>query len=318
MKDFKDELSAEVSDILSDGFTIKATTTNTVPHSGDAAITYPNFDAMKQGVKLIETCVLYIDIRRSTELNFQHRQATVAKLYSAFVRAMTRCARRYNGHVRGIIGDRVMVMFDVENSFENAVNTAIAMNSVSKYVIDRHFKGNQVSCGIGIAHGSMMATKTGLIRRGQEHANYRNLVWLGRPANVASKLTDIANKDAEYGSRPAVHVAREQAGTTDWDWKDESVETFVQHFERDYAWWNPRRWIIKDPSIISFFATTKMVKERDMTPPILMTKAVYDGYKAAAPKDPSVVNGWWKKVAVQVPGNRGTVYGGDVIFTAFK
>ena len=75
---FRDELSAEVRDILSNEFSIEVTSTNTVPHSGDGAITYPNTDAMRQGTKLLETCVLYIDIRRSTELNFTHRQATVA------------------------------------------------------------------------------------------------------------------------------------------------------------------------------------------------------------------------------------------------
>jgi class 3 adenylate cyclase len=40
-----------------------------------------------QGTKLIDTCVLYIDIRRSTDLNLSHKPVTVAKLYSAFVRS---------------------------------------------------------------------------------------------------------------------------------------------------------------------------------------------------------------------------------------
>lgn len=313
---FRDELSAEVRDILSKDFKIDVTGTNTVPHSGDGAITYPNTDAMRQGTKLLETCVLYIDIRRSTELNFTHKQATVAKLYSAFVRAMTRCARQHSGHVRGIIGDRVMVMFDAQDCFVNAVETAISMNSVAQYVINKHFKANEVECGIGIDHGTMLATKTGVIRHGQEQANYRNLVWLGRPANVASKLTDIAQKPAEWTSEDVVHVARLVPGQSDWVWGDETLPTFVGHFEQT-GWFPTPTWKV-DPGVDAFFAHTRSVQTRPKTPAILMTKAVYDGYKAAKPNASGIVNGWWKRVHVQVPGNTQPIYGGDVHWTNFK
>ncbi|MGC5798257.1 adenylate/guanylate cyclase domain-containing protein [Sphingomonas sp. NFX23] len=57
---------------------------------------------------------MYIDIRRSTELSITHKPQAVAKLYSTFVRAMTKCARHFGGHVRGIIGDRVLVIFDCD------------------------------------------------------------------------------------------------------------------------------------------------------------------------------------------------------------
>ena len=42
-----------------------------------------------------------------------------------------------------------------------------------------------------------------------EQVNYRNLVWLGRPANVASKLTDAANKPEEGQMLSKVRVAYE-------------------------------------------------------------------------------------------------------------
>jgi adenylate cyclase len=210
MKDLRVELDDEVSSILASDFRIVVTNTDVVPHSNDAAITFPNLDAKTQGTKLIDTCVLYIDIRRSTDLNLSHRPQTVAKLYSAFIRAMTRVARYHKGHVRGIIGDRLMVIFDRKDAFANAVHCSIAMNTVSKYTINRHFKANEVTCGIGIDAGKMLATKTGVRRHGDEQGNYRNLVWLGRPANVASKLTDIANKPSETVQVDVVRVAYER------------------------------------------------------------------------------------------------------------
>src|SRR6202034_3844564 len=116
----------------------------------DAAITFPNLDVGSQAVKVVETTVLYVDMRRSTQLSLRHHPHTVAKLYSAFVRAMTRRAKVFNGEVRGIIGDRVMMLFDQTDCYEHAVDTAELINSVCKYVLNKHFTHEEVSFGIGI------------------------------------------------------------------------------------------------------------------------------------------------------------------------
>ncbi len=130
----------------------------------------------------------------------KHRRATVAKLYSAFVRGMTRCAGVYGAEIRGIIGDRVMMLFDATNCFTNAIDTAVLINSVCQYVINEHFDHNEVKFGIGIDHGRMLGAKTGIRRHGSAQQSYRSLVWLGRPANAASKLTDQANKETDTNS----------------------------------------------------------------------------------------------------------------------
>src|SRR3989442_11249780 len=112
---FHADVNEEVSTILASDFDIEVTRTNSVPHSDDVAITFPNLDTKSQGTKLIETAVLYVDMRRSTALSMKHRTQTVARLYSAFVRSVTRCADYFGGEVRGIIGDRVMVIFNPDN-----------------------------------------------------------------------------------------------------------------------------------------------------------------------------------------------------------
>ncbi|PTR11063.1 MULTISPECIES: adenylate/guanylate cyclase domain-containing protein [unclassified Novosphingobium] len=313
MSDLRDELSDEVGTILAKDFTVTATTTKTVPHSSDGAITFPNLDAKTQACKLIDTCVLYIDIRRSTELSITHKPQTVAKLYSAFVRAMTKCARHYGGHVRGIIGDRVMVIFDCDDCFANAVNCAILMNSAAKYVINKHFTRNEVQCGIGIDTGKMLVTKTGFRRRGVEQHNYKNLVWLGRPANVASKLTDIANKGSEGLSIDTMKVAYGRTIFDEWQWIKEYPANFVKNLEVSGGTITH-----KNPNYLSHIHTSEYLTTREATKPILMTAPVYNGFKAERPNDNSVKNGWFKKVAVEVPGYTGDVYGGDVHFTAFN
>lgn len=52
--------------------------------------------------------------------------------------------------------------------------------------------------------------------------------------------------------------------------------------------------------------------------PILMTKAVYDGYKSENPDSETVKNGWFSKKTIKVKDYDGDVYGGDVIKTAVE
>jgi len=326
MKELRIDLDEEVSTILASDFSVSVTRTDTVPHSGDGAITFPNLDTKTQGAKLIETAVLYIDIRRSTVLNLSHRPQTVAKLYSAFVRAMTQVARFQKGHVRGIIGDRVMVIFDRAGAHANAVECAISMNTVSKYIINKHFRANEIACGIGIDYGRMLATKTGIRRHGAEQGNYRNLVWLGSPANVASKLTDLANKPGERLEGTKVCVAYRRppgalsslligAPAAPWEWREEWPSDFVQNLEVKYA---PTRIEHASPNFESFYTLPVTLEIRPSTPPILMTKAVWDGYKAAKPNDAAVKRMMFDRVEIEASAYNGEIYGGDVIYPALK
>jgi adenylate cyclase len=340
----RNEIEDEISTIFASDFALDVTPTSSVPHSDDSAITFPNLDLRHQRSKLIKTAVLYVDIRRSTNLNLDHREPTVAKLYSAFVRAMTRCAAEFGGYVRGIIGDRVMVLFDPSTAFTDAVDTATLMNSVCQHELNKYFKQDDVTCGIGIDYGRMLATKTGVRRHGYERPNYRALVWLGRPANVASKLTDLANKTTHY-SRDIVREARvatvgigslgnvlgafapggagfgglgnalspfglDQAMGGGWIWEDVELKEFVGRLTYDPATSTITH---RDPSFRSFYLTTK--ERTTSTPPILMTKAVYEGFRKANPQRDSVQRGLWKPVSLFVPGYNGGIFGGGVIFS---
>lgn len=144
------------------------------------------------------------------------------------MRAATRCATYYGGEVRGIIGDRVMVIFETDKCFTKSVDTAILMNSVCKRVLNKHFKHGEVTFGIGIDFGRMLATKTGIRRHGSAQQSYRNLVWLGRPANIASKLTDAANKEADTFEGTRVRVLYDY-GAFGSVWNTETPWEFVDN-----------------------------------------------------------------------------------------
>jgi len=304
-----DTLEDEIEIIHNSNFEIEITETKYVPNFDDSNLTFENFDTKKKKVKTIETCVLFIDIRKSTSLNLKHYPQTMAKLYSSFIRGMIKAAEYYNGKIRNIIGDRIMVVFDSYNCYTNAVNTAILMNTISQKIINKKFKNNAFTCGIGIDYGKMMVTKCGTIKQGHENANYKSLVWLGRPANIASKLTDEANKDSTSHTKDVIRVGFHYPYTDKWSWHNESVYEFKENVDFSYSTPNMK---YKNEYFSSFFGITESKSNYDSTPPILMTERVYNGYKSENPDTDSIKNGWWSKKSRKISDYNGIVYGGDV------
>jgi len=186
----------------------------------------------------------------------------MAKLYSSFVRSMIKAAEYYNGKVRNIVGDRVMVVYDTDDCYSNAVNTAILMNTISQKIINKRFKNNAFTCGIGIDYGKMMVTKCGTIKQGSENANYKSLVWLGKPANIASKLTDAANKPATSYTKQGLRVGYYYKYIKDWHWFFQNVNEFVDSLEITYS--PTMRY--KNEHFSSCYASSETYSNYDSTP----------------------------------------------------
>lgn len=198
LSDLKKQIEGEVNTISSSDFTVHIKDIDEVPVVDHPHLTFPDLKNNQIKCLRLETCVLFIDLRKSTDLNLSKRPYTLSKVYSAFIQSMAKAAHYFGGKVRNIIGDRLMVVFDKADCFKNAVNTAFAMNTIAKYVLNKKFS-DTLECGIGIDYGKMLITKTGVIKRGTENQDNKALVWLGRPANIASKLTDLAKKKDKYG-----------------------------------------------------------------------------------------------------------------------
>ena len=189
IKDKLSEIELDIKDVKKLGFSY--TSTKEVPSREDAVLTFEK-GKDKKG-KEIETCVLFVDIRNSVQLNEKHSPDTMGKIYTAFTKSMLKIAKYHSGEVRNIIGDRVMIVFPTENCAENAVECAISINHISE-IMNKVFSDVDFRCGIGIDYGEMKVIKVGIIRQGDNNVENKNLVWIGKPANIASRLTDIAKK----------------------------------------------------------------------------------------------------------------------------
>ncbi len=308
LKDFLKGLDDSVKIVTSSDFEVEIIETEFVPSFSDVSITYDNLDTKKKKCKSLESCVLYVDIRGSAKISVERQPKTLAKMYSSFVRTMIACVRYYGGHVRNIVGDRVMVVFDKEKCFENAIDTAILMNSVCKYILNKRISTFDFRAGIGIDYGKMLITKSGAIRQGDEKEFYRGLVWLGKPANTASRLTDLAYKTENY-TTPAIHQGNYYPSIKDWHWQSKPYEQFINDLETTES----RMLRHKDQYFDTFFKTT--MSHSATHSPILFTKSVFDGFKQARPNADSITNCWWAKKKLEVRDYDGDIYGGDVILS---
>jgi class 3 adenylate cyclase len=326
-KQLMDDITADVKDIISTDFTFYKT--RAVPNSEDSNLTFER-GAEKKG-KSIETCVLYVDIRNSVALS-QLNINLMGKIYTAFIKGVIKAADHHSGYIRNIIGDRVMVVFSPKGCVQNAVNCAITINHLSKYIINEEFSGVNFKCGIGIDFGRIRVIKVGVTKYGKERIDNKNLVWVGRPANIASRLTDIANKTVTkeyYSVRFNPFNPRKFLGSlfgerntftdllnkSDTPQKDEPLYLLHQtqtkelnssEFAASISKYNHENSLFySGGNLIDYEKRNKKVEYK----PILITNEVYKGLKKELPKDISIVNNWWHKQDVEVTDYNGDIWG---------
>lgn len=300
--------------IISAQFSVLVTKTDLVPSIEDPALTFANLNEEYLRTKEIETCVLYIDVRDSTKLNQALESSLLSRVYSIFSKSMVSVAELYGGNVRNIIGDRLMVVFDRDNCFQNAIKTGILMHTVSEYILRPALKrvlNLDFRCGIGIDYGQMLVTKVGEVRRGSERDAYRTLVWLGTPANVASKLTDCANK-INIRKDTAVLVGYKPSVFSDLVWSEESVTSFLNKLKPTYL--SPTL-THSQPQFCTFVPTERSTNEVQVFPPILITKRVLDGLIRECPSDQSIRESMWREIPSELQGCDDKVFGGWIYFS---
>lgn len=320
-------INEEVKAMVDSQFTINVGDKNNVPEIDSSDLTFPDFRNNKLSAVEIETCVLFIDIRKSTEISRSHHRSTLAKLYSAFVRAMVQASEHFGGKVRNIIGDRVMVVFDSDNCFTKSVDTAVLLQSVSEYIINKHFKHNEIKCGIGVDFGKLLVVKTGTIKRSSESREYKSLVWLGNACNHASKLTDVANKEIEvreyqieydqinlfpnlFGGLGAYQSAFSGLKSNSPSSNVKEVISESKFLDRLRDSDTGVSFSLSSGDIKSF----KKISKSKNTPAILVSEVVFEGFKKNNPNRKSIKNNWWKLQDLRSQGINKKTYGSSIYF----
>ena len=187
---FATDVEAEVKRIfLQQWETSKGTT---VPEPSDIALE-------KNESKIIDDgTVLYADLSGSTVMVQNYNAHFAAEIYRAYLYSAAHIIRNEGGVITAYDGDRVMAVYMGKAPNTNAAKTALKINYAVKSLINPaiaaqygstiNYTAKQV---VGVDRSTLWVARTGV--RGDN-----DLVWVGRAANYAAKLTDIANDDASF------------------------------------------------------------------------------------------------------------------------
>jgi class 3 adenylate cyclase len=181
----KNDLTSEVTRIFKYQWEVQKTTN--VPDAADLGL-----DA-NHAKKLENATVLYADLDGSTNMVDTYNWEFSAEIYETYLRCAANIIKSENGVITAYDGDRVMAIFTGESKNISAVRCSLKINfAVRKIIqpaIDIHYpaKSFQLKHVVGIDTSQLHAARIGV-------RNNNDLVWIGRAANYAAKLTSLADK----------------------------------------------------------------------------------------------------------------------------
>jgi class 3 adenylate cyclase len=165
-------------------------------------------------VKLTGT-VLYADLSGSTGMVDKFKPHFAAEAYKVFLHCAAKLIRAEGGEITAYDGDRIMAVFIGDRKNTSATRAALRINHAVTKIINPQLStcypthGFQMKHVVGIDSSDLWVARTGV--RG---AN--DLVWVGRAANYAAKLTELSNTYATYITRTVydnMHDSAKLSGT---------------------------------------------------------------------------------------------------------
>lgn len=152
----------------------------------------PEPENVKLGNDAVELdgTVLYADMADSTGLVNGHKNWFAAEVYKAYLVAACHFIRNNSGVITAFDGDRIMAVYMGELKNSSAAKTALQLNW-GVIEINAAMKAAYPNTSFILRH-SVGVDTSGLFvaRTGIRNAN--DLVWVGRAANYAAKLSNIS------------------------------------------------------------------------------------------------------------------------------
>jgi class 3 adenylate cyclase len=218
-----EDLEKEVEEIFSEKWSKRKG--YVVPDPDD-----PDLRLGNDGVKL-EATVLYADLADSTFLVSKKKRHFAAEVIKSFLVAACRIIREKDGVIVSFDGDRVMAVYLGDRKNTEAVRSGLAINHIVKKVITPSLQSvyssstYEVKHAVGVDTGKLLVARTGI-------RNHNDLVWVGRTANIAAKLSSVRRGDyatfvtSEVYARMRDEVKLSSEGKAMWDeleWNGETI-----------------------------------------------------------------------------------------------
>lgn len=156
--------------------------------------------ALKGGAVEVHVAILYTDLADSTRLVSEFDPRTGAKVMKSFLYCASRIIRHRDGAIRSFDGDRVMGIFIGDSKNSNSAQAALNINWAMKEVIRPKVEAKYPTLlrnGFELRHASGIdRSKVLAVRAGMRGSN--DLIWIGRAAAVAAKLSSIRTGPASF------------------------------------------------------------------------------------------------------------------------
>lgn len=224
-----DELRAEIKKIFRDQWT---------PREGEVVPESENLKLGNDAVKLNGT-VLYADLAASTTLVSSQQPHFAAEVYKTYLYCAAKIIRSEGGVITAYDGDRIMAVYIGGTKNTSAVRTGLKINWVVKNLINPALKEQypettyEMKQTVGIDTSDLFVTRTGI--RG-----YNDLVWVGRAANYAAKLTALPPDYPTWITKAVFDVLMEEAktsnGTPMWEARLWTAMGNISIYRSSWSW----------------------------------------------------------------------------------
>lgn len=141
---------------------------------------------------------IFVDLRNSTTLFSENNDVDIAKVIRGFTSEIIEILRKDTDSNElkeiGIRGDCVFAVYSApqKSDLYDIANRSFYINTymkmLNKLLAERGLPN--IKAGIGLA-----AKKTLAVKAGRKSSGINNLVWIGESVAIASKLSDLGNKN---------------------------------------------------------------------------------------------------------------------------
>lgn len=183
----KEELEAAVATIFRSAWTEREG--RVVPAPEDLAL---GNDAVK-----LDGTVLYADMSGSTALVDGYPSPFAAEVYKAYLTCAAKVLKSEGATITAYDGDRVMGVFIGDRKNSSAARAALKINYAVHNIVNVKLAAQYSSTNYKLAHVVGVDTSPLLVARiGVRNDN--DLVWVGRSANYAAKLSAIGEVNTVF------------------------------------------------------------------------------------------------------------------------
>lgn len=178
----KDDLTSEVRTIFKSAWT--ETTGRVVPAPSDVGLG-------NKATLLEQAVVFYADLDGSTNMVDKKKWEFSAEIYKTFLHCAAKIVKAESGDITAYDGDRIMAIFIGDNKHDRAARAALklrwaVLNIIQPLMKEQYSTDFVIAHTVGIDVSDLRAVRTGV--RGDN-----DLVWVGRAANYAAKMTTLSS-----------------------------------------------------------------------------------------------------------------------------